>query len=247
LYGRQSAAWAPVAAYSVRYDAPQTLTAAQQAQARSNINAVSKSGDAIAGDLTVYRPSAPTTGVVYLNQGNSAYLFYDGANYQLPNGNVYASSKRLLYSTGDTMTGDLIVASGASQIRLICGGYGAFIRNDGTSLWLGLLTNSGDPNGSWARYPLQIDLASGNINSQNQISASNGRLWGANDFPNPGNAVSSVRLAYAGDHDYRSTGTSPVEPWGGSVITGAAAGGGILRHRYLQFYAAGNWYTAGYA
>jgi hypothetical protein len=247
FYGRQSAAWAVLV--SVRYDAPQTLTAAQQAQARSNINAVSKSGDAIAGDLTVYRPSAPTTGVVYLNQGNNAYLYYDGANYQMVNGDVNGRRGRLLYAAGDTMTSDLIVnnPSGASQVRLISGAYGAYIRNDGSSLWLGLLTNQGDPNGTWARYPLRIDLPTANTYSQNLIYGSNGRLWGANDFPNPGNAVSTLRLAYAGDYDYRYTGTSVVEPYGGTVITGGAAGGGIMRHRYLQFYAAGTWYTAGYA
>jgi hypothetical protein len=247
FYGRQSAAWAPMA--GVIYNAPQSLTPAQQQQALSNINAVNKSGDTIAGDLTVYRTNAPTTGVVYLNQGKSAYIYYDGSKYNLPNGDVVAGKGRLLYANGDTMTGELGVANTPSgnQVRMISGNYGVLLRNDGATFYV-LFTASGNQNGQWNNLrPLSIDLAGGNVSSSGTVTAANGRLWGASDFPNPGSAASSLRLAYAGDYDYRSTGLNVVEPYGGSVVSGGAAGGGIMRHRYLQFYAGGTWYTAGYA
>lgn len=46
---------------SVRYSAAQSLTSDEQEQARSNINAVSKSGDTISGDLTVSGTATATT------------------------------------------------------------------------------------------------------------------------------------------------------------------------------------------
>lgn len=45
---------------------------------------LAKTGGAIAGDLTVYRPGTPTTGVVFLNQAGTKYLHNDGANYIFP-------------------------------------------------------------------------------------------------------------------------------------------------------------------
>ena len=40
--------------------------------------------EAVRGDLTVNRPAAPTTGVIYFGNTSSRYLFYDGAEYQVP-------------------------------------------------------------------------------------------------------------------------------------------------------------------
>jgi len=42
--------------------------------------AVAGSGS-VAGDLQVYRPNAPTTGVVYLNQANDKYLWWNGTKF----------------------------------------------------------------------------------------------------------------------------------------------------------------------
>jgi hypothetical protein len=41
-------------------------------------------GWTIAGDVTIFRPGAPTTGVVFLGNAGNRYLYYDGANYVLP-------------------------------------------------------------------------------------------------------------------------------------------------------------------
>jgi hypothetical protein len=49
------------------------------------------------------------------------------------------------------------------QIRMICGNYGAFFRNDGGTLYL-LLTNSGNQYGVWNDLrPIQVNLATGNV------------------------------------------------------------------------------------
>jgi hypothetical protein len=49
------------------------------------------------------------------------------------------------------------------QFRAYYGGYGFFIRNDGTTTYF-MITNNGDPFGIWkAPFPMQIDNASGNV------------------------------------------------------------------------------------
>lgn len=72
----------------LRFDAPQTLTAAQKSQAAANLSIdftpyLQKSGGTMTGDLTVYRAALPGTGVVYLGNSGARYLFYDGASYNL--------------------------------------------------------------------------------------------------------------------------------------------------------------------
>jgi len=43
-------------------------------------------GATVSGDLSVYRPGTPTTGVIYLNQSNSAYHYFDGTTHQILGG-----------------------------------------------------------------------------------------------------------------------------------------------------------------
>ena len=44
---------------------------------------VNKAGDTMTGDLTIYRSGSPTTGVVFLGNSGSRYLYYDGSAYTL--------------------------------------------------------------------------------------------------------------------------------------------------------------------
>jgi hypothetical protein len=61
-------------------------------------------GATFSGDLHTYRAGAPTTGVLYLDQSNSHYLYFDGTTYNLPSGN-------LLLGGTLTATGDVIAYS----------------------------------------------------------------------------------------------------------------------------------------
>lgn len=64
--------------------------------------------------------------------------------------------------SGGTLTGNL-VSSAADAFRLIYGGYGAILRNDGKYLYV-LLTNKDDASGGYnSLRPLKIDLATGNV------------------------------------------------------------------------------------
>lgn len=44
------------------------------------------------GDICTQRSSATTTGVIYLGSGGTHYVYFDGSNYQMPNGAVYATA-----------------------------------------------------------------------------------------------------------------------------------------------------------
>ena len=63
--------------------------------------------------------------------------------------------------------------SGGGQYRMIYGSYGAFFRNDGVNTYL-LLTNSGDPNGSYNNLrPFYINNASGMVSMYNGLTLYN--------------------------------------------------------------------------
>lgn len=75
--------------------------------------------------------------------------------------------------------------SNAGQIRMTYGNYGVMMRNDGGSFFF-LLTNSGDPYGGWnGLRPFYIDLASGNLYSNN-----------AQRFCTTGNAVCATSIMH---------------------------------------------------
>lgn len=68
-------------------------------------------------------------------------------------------------------SGEIISTSG-NALRSVAGNFGAIVRNDGTNLYM-LMTNSGDPNGSFnSLRPLTLNLASGSIIFGHSISVS---------------------------------------------------------------------------
>lgn len=67
---------------------------------------VSKTGDTMTGDLTIYRAATPTTGVVFLGNSGARYLYYDGTNYNMPGAELFVNGQRVLKANeGALMTG----------------------------------------------------------------------------------------------------------------------------------------------
>jgi hypothetical protein len=58
-------------------------------------------GATFSGDLHTYRTSAPATGVIYLDQTNAHYLYFDATNYNLPTGGLILGGT--LTASGDVI------------------------------------------------------------------------------------------------------------------------------------------------
>jgi hypothetical protein len=294
LYGRMDAAWTviPPAADGGLPEAPNDgklygrLSGQWTQVTPASVGAVSKTGDSMTGPLTVAggiainggglnvggdivaaRPNAPTSGIIYLGAAaNQHYLYYDGSNYVLNGGYVYAVNGRLwgtsdfnytpVNKAGDTM-GPLTIqsqaliyqpqGSGTIEIKGV-GPYDAcmtFHRPGAFACNFGLSSDGNFYMGGW--------------------SYGNGtqyKFWTTRDFtslpaptppPNLAPYVNNARLVHAGDPG------GPIntmyEPYGGAVITGIQfnvfpsdyrVGAVVGRYRYLQFLTTG-WWTIGYA
>ena len=62
------------------------------------------SGATFTGDITTYRSASPTTGVIYLGNGNNRYLYYNGTVYDMPGANLYINSG-LAWTSGNDGAG----------------------------------------------------------------------------------------------------------------------------------------------
>ena len=80
------------------------------------------SGATFTGDITTYRSASPTTGVIFLGNGNR-YLYYNGTVYDMPGANLYVNSG-LVWTSGNDGAGSGLDADtldgvqGSSYARL---------------------------------------------------------------------------------------------------------------------------------
>ena len=120
-----------------------------------------------------------SNGALVLSSLNGDYLYfrpngmYDGTGqmYIEPNGNITTGGQ--ISAPGELRGG---LTNSAGQFRAVQGNYGFFIRNDGGSTYF-MLTNSGDPYGSWnSLRPIRIENSTGVVNVGNGLSVTNG-LW----------------------------------------------------------------------
>jgi hypothetical protein len=266
LYGRMNTMWQPVGiSGAVRYDISQSLTTAQQDQARANVNSVSKSGDTISGNVTINgtvltgdirasRPATPTSGVIYLGTADH-YLYYDGTNYNLGGAPVYAGNGRLwgaadmtpVNKAGDTMTGNLQTLGQSGTINQGGGSNSIWVMGAGGSNEAFMTFHR--PGAFACNFGLATDgnfyMGGWSYGAGNQY-----KFWTTRDFASlPSAGVTNTRLVYAGDYRYALPNANIEEPYGGSVITGAnnPSYGSTHRHRYLQIFINGAWSTVGYA
>lgn len=61
-------------------------------------DAAALSGATFTGDITTYRSGAPTTGVIWLGNTGSRYLYYDGSGYVLANANLTINGQLALHA-----------------------------------------------------------------------------------------------------------------------------------------------------
>jgi hypothetical protein len=78
-----------------------------------NTTGVSTGFNVVNGDITTYRTGG-TTGVIYFGTSGSKYLYYDGANYSMPGGQLDVNGSRVLNAGNYTSYSPSLTGSGAS-------------------------------------------------------------------------------------------------------------------------------------
>ena len=175
-------------------------------QALINLGAVAKAGDTMTGALgvgsvginypayeghyfafgwtgqTILHVDGTSQGAIAMASQLSNYLPISGGNLtgalSIQGG---LSVNGAIASTANISGRDIIATS--ASLRTITGNYGTFWYNDGGSLFYLLLTNNGDPNGSWNTLrPLQITLGTGAVYMGHGLTVS-----GAIQSPTTGN------------------------------------------------------------
>jgi len=88
----------------------------------------------LTGDITVYRSSAPGTGVLFLGDSGARYLYYDGSNYSMPGANLWVNGQQVVTNNGATwgisIGGNAVTATNAGRAAIAdnadaVGGYPA--------------------------------------------------------------------------------------------------------------------------
>ncbi|WP_258876339.1 pyocin knob domain-containing protein [Pectobacterium aroidearum] len=124
--------------------------------------------DITAGDGRYLGKTATAVAATKLSAARKiAGIAFDGtADIALTPENIGA-----LPAVGGTLTGNLI-STVADVLRMVYGGYGAILRQDGGGVYI-LLTNKNDSGGGFnSLRPLRIDLATGNIEFGHTANAS---------------------------------------------------------------------------
>ncbi len=236
---------------------------------------INKAGDTFTGNVTI---SAANNSTLTLDASSAGYqpsIFFQQAatnKWQIgAEGSTDASFFVYNCSTATTVlfidfaTDITVVAGGialtgldpgGAHLRMENGGYGAFLRNDGTSLWI-LGTPSGSPAGTWNSYrPFEFNLTTGVVNLD---GGGNGLVLGtAASTPSvPGNlsvggsitVVASVTAATATVNSAAVNGVGKVEWFAFSAAPAGymtANGAAVSRTTYATlFNAIGTTFGAG--
>ena len=238
-----------------RYSDMGTLIDVPLVISRATGNMMTKSLDVdgrldVHGDIDVYRPNAPSTGVMYMNQARSAYHYFDGSSHVLQGGglsvggNINAAhlSVNSITTNGHYLTTWGMTSHGSAEIN-----GNAYVRGTLQVETTGPLITLYDTD--WG--PMHLHHQSDNIGFLNNGGGwihyinNAGHMWTARSTAGCTTAstvrsrnwyaawdaanyrynqlVSAVRWAYVGDLPTSWNGGNLGEPYGGSAITGFAA------------------------
>jgi hypothetical protein len=81
-----------------------TFTVTSNATSANTLSTIvardSSTGGFTCGDINAQRPAALTTGVIFLGNTGTRYLFFDGTNYVMPNGNLFVNGVQAVTNSG---------------------------------------------------------------------------------------------------------------------------------------------------
>lgn len=127
-----------------------------------------------AGDIGSARTGSPTTGIIYLGNTGSRYLYYDGTYYQMPNGNINTR----YYYTSDGSNGAIYAGNGSLYLRsasgiivIDAGGGGSGALQVATGITAGTTISAGGPiraganTGFLGEYKQGVNWSSSTVNT----------------------------------------------------------------------------------
>lgn len=160
-----------------------------------NINVASYYNDVPQGTPAQYFLSTGTQGAKnYLRQfrgGNADTIWHEtvqGGTYRLATGSTDAQEELLISTAGYARFRNEVqgaTAGSGGQFRAVQGNFGVMLRNDGGNYYT-LITNSGDPYGTWnGLRPFTISLTTGIVSMSSGVNISGGfNINGAAEFNN---------------------------------------------------------------
>lgn len=160
-----------------------------------NINVASYYNDVPQGTPAQYFLSTGTQGAKnYLRQfrgGNADTIWHEtvqGGTYRLATGSTDVQEELLISTAGYARFRNEVqgaTAGSGGQFRAVQGNFGVMLRNDGGNYYT-LITNSGDPYGTWnGLRPFTINLTSGTVSMSSGVNISGGfSISGAAEFNN---------------------------------------------------------------
>lgn len=128
--------------------------------ARLGYTPVRKTGDTFTGDVQLLRASNPAVGLLYLGDSGSRYLYYDGASYIMPGGELYGNGGGKMWhsqndGSGSGLDADMLDGYHAASFAPIMaehlvenGGYIVYA-NGRKEAW-GVTTVAANAYGAWA-------------------------------------------------------------------------------------------------
>ena len=172
-----------------------------------NTTGVSTGLTVVNGDITTYRTGG-TTGVIYLTNSGSKYLYFDATNYQMPGGQLDVNGARVLNAGNYTGYAPSLTGSGASGTwGISISGRAYPRRSDGNDLnfyWSG---QSGQPSWLWggndgvnmyvynpSNFSVAYAASAGNTSSVSSAVGSSYTWTGVQNFTGNGNTGSAAGI-----------------------------------------------------
>lgn len=81
---------------------------------------------ATSGDIMAQRTAAPTTGVIFLGNSGSKYLYFDGTQYQMPSANLFVNGVQVPLTASNGLTksaGDIAMTNIVAAATNVMPGY----------------------------------------------------------------------------------------------------------------------------
>ena len=125
---------------------------ATSANTGSTIVARDSGGNVSVNDITAYRSAAPNTGVIYLNQSQNRFLYYNGTNYELPSAGLRLSGGNVQITSDLTEYGGYMYGGVPGQVPPPYPEKIALLVDNQSDFGRGDIYSGGGSDGNWVFY-----------------------------------------------------------------------------------------------